>query len=159
MRSVYPNSFFIGLVRNGFALCEGLIRRGWSSRAAAEAYVRYTSKILEDGERLSSYAVVRFERMIEEPFELAEEVFQLVGLDPHKLEKLRLKMKRVVHVGGAHATPGGVENRKYWFTPETIREVLRGDVTETQEARLSGEQRAEITEIAGPLLHRLGYMD
>lgn len=159
LRRLYPESSFVGLVRNGFALCEGLVRRGVSLRNAAEGYVKYTSKILEDSERLSSYMVVRFETLVDEPFEVAEKVFGFLGLSPRRLAALRLKMKRVVHADGAHATPAGIENRKYWFTTETIGDVLRRDVTENQEARLSAEQRDEVTEIAGPLLRRLGYLD
>lgn len=56
---VYEECFFVGLVRNGFALCEGWVRRGRSSQACGRAYREIGEKMIEDSQGYEHYLIVR----------------------------------------------------------------------------------------------------
>ena len=38
LSEIYPDATFISLVRNGFALCEGYVRRGWNAEKVGKMY-------------------------------------------------------------------------------------------------------------------------
>ena len=63
-QKMYPDATFIALVRNGLALCEGFVRRGWNARDFGILYDRVCRRMLEDARSVSNYNIVRFEDLL-----------------------------------------------------------------------------------------------
>jgi hypothetical protein len=136
-RRIYPSSFFIGIVRNGYALCDGLIRRGLSAEESAKYYTKYIRLLIEQEQIFDNYKIVRFEKVIADPFCAAEHIYDFLELKPPTIPKLRLKSKRVIGTNGAHKLRYGQLNAHYWFDREEIKNFLDIDIDKTQSNRLS----------------------
>ena len=153
----YRDPYFIGLIRNGYAVCEGMVRRGRDATSAAKLYKKYTTKIIRDSEKYKRYKVVKYEDLMKDPFKEAENLFSFCELEPTKLEKLRLKVKRVVDQNGAHKSRYGEAGEKYWFDKKEIDMVIITDQSDLQAKRLKARDRILIEQIAGDILKEIGY--
>ena len=97
---MYPDASFFGLVRNGLAICEGHVRRGRSATAIGRRYQLLVDKMLDDGDRLPRYCLVRFESLLAAPWQTLQTVCAHVGL--------RVKdITRFAHKHAASWTPTG----------------------------------------------------
>lgn len=153
--------YFIGLLRNGYAVCEGWLRRGGkqTAREGGKIYRRYVEKMIKDSESYPHYTLVRFEDILADPFGQAERLYRFAGLQPARLEKLRLKVKKVLSREGGHSPTFGEENQKYWFTRENIHDLLVPDISQVQAAALSLEDRNDFVKEAKHVLDYFGYSD
>jgi hypothetical protein len=158
LRSVYPDLYFIGLTRNGYAVAEGVGRRGGAVTDAARLYAHFASRIDSYSSRFRRLKVVRFEDVLEHPFEIAADLFSFLELRPTRLDKLRLKSKSVTHADGQRRTRFGEEDRKYWLDRESIRDALDRGVTDAQLRRLSPSDRIEFDREAGAAMRLFGYL-
>lgn len=161
MARIYEKSYFIGLVRNGYALCEGWLRRGRhkTARQRGKMYRKYVEKMLEDQERFPHYTIAKFEDILREPFGEAERLFQFADLEPVRLEKLRFKVKKVLSEDGTHQATYGEENHKYWFDRESVHELLVPNQSGVQASALSPSDRADFEREAKPVLEHFGYLE
>ncbi len=98
----YENIYFIGLIRNGYALCESWIRRGINPKRTAKIYKKIGTKMINDSKKYDNYKIIKFEDLIRDPFKLASELFDFVKMKPIFLTKLRLKTKKVLTISGEH---------------------------------------------------------
>ena len=153
---IYPGLYFICLTRNGYALCEGYRRRNHPVEYAAELYSRMARKMQELSLCLKRFKLVRFEDVLADPFAAAGDLYRFVEVDP-RLDWLRLKSKKVMGRNGVHATRYGEEHRKYWFTRETISEILEQDIDRRQASRLDEEDVRAFRRRARGALSYFGY--
>jgi hypothetical protein len=153
---VYPDLCFIALVRNGYSLLDGYLRRGQSASDTGKLYSRIVQQMKKYSEACKSFKVVRFEDILEAPFEVAQELFEDLNLSPTKLASIRLKSKKVIS-GQTRATRYGEVNRKYWFDRNTIGELLDPTIDERQASRLSDREVGEFNKEASAALEYLGY--
>lgn len=154
---VYPNLYFIALARNGYALCDGYIRRGLTATDAGRLYQRIGQEMQRYSNTISRFKIIRFEDILQHPFEKAEELYAFSELSPVKLEKLRLKSKKVINKAGDHKSAFGNENRKYWFDRGSIGQILDPNVNQTQVGRLTEKHIREFNREAGSALEFFGY--
>ena len=157
LHQIYPDLYIITLVRNGFAVCESWIRRGHSAEKAGKRYRHYVGTMLDMHDKYDNCLLVRFEDVLHEPFTQAEIMFSFAKLEPISLEKLRLKIKRVVNKSGEHETPFGGEGGKAWFTRENIGDLLIADQSDVQYQRLTEVDRNMFLKYSGAIMERLGY--
>ncbi len=157
---MYPDATFIALVRNGLALCEGFMRRGWTAEEAGRMYGKVCLKMIEDSGRIPNYRIVRFEEMVSDPLRFMKEIYSFAGLDEGKVEKVRLQAKRSMNPDGTRSyTFGGSKDREtHWFPVEEIRNYFRGDVNKNQIERLGAENREIFLKQAGGAMEKLGYL-
>lgn len=120
---MYPQLYFVGLTRNGYAVAEGHHRRGESVTDFAEQYREVAHKMKLLSEKLEHFKLVRFEDMLHNPFGLAEELYEFLECKPVNLEKLRLKSKKVIKKDGSHGKIFGKPGNKYWFDKNTIKDT------------------------------------
>jgi len=153
----YPHSTFIGLMRNGYAICNGMMRRGETAKRAGQVYRRIGRRMIEDHRAFSRHMLLRFEDVLKDPFAVATELFTFAGLDPTRLEKLRLKSKKVLTGDGQHAPRFGEEDRKYWFDRSQIWQILDPGIDETQVQLLTRDDRRTFEKYAAPVLEYFGY--
>jgi hypothetical protein len=157
---MYPDATFFGLVRNGFAVCEGHVRRGHHLETIARNYDRGCKRMIEDSERIPNYHLARYEDIIAKPLEFLKEIYRLADLDIKQVRQVRLENKRVIQRDGSHgmADPGKGWKEMSWHSFEEFPKHLRTDANENQIRRLTPEQQALILEYSRDSLARFGYL-
>nr|WKN37969.1 hypothetical protein K4G66_04510 [Tunicatimonas sp. TK19036] len=153
----FPQVFFIGLVRNGYAICEGWKRRGVSPKKAGKLYARYVDQLVNDQARYPDYKIIKFEDALQAPFAVAETLFGFIQETPTAIPKLRIKVKKTVNLKQKHRTHYGELNRKYWFSQETIGEIIKPDINHLQVNGLSEQEKAIFKKEAQEALKYFSY--
>jgi Sulfotransferase family len=156
--SMYPDATFFGLLRNGFALCDGFVRRGLSPETCARIYVRVVEKMLEDVDRLKRYHVVRFDEILRDPPSAIRRLYRSADLDDSKVERIRLQHKPTLDRTGAHQLRVGRDREVVWYDWDKLSLHLRADIDELQAAHLDSANRERFLTIAGPVMERVGYL-
>lgn len=134
---MYSDCYFIGVVRNGYALCDSWIRRGRSVKEAAYYYSFYVDKMINDSQKYENYKLVKLEDALSKPFGTASEIYSFAHLNPVRLDKIRLKSKKVFNHAGIHEARFGKEERKYWFSENNIAHILDPQISQIQADNLS----------------------
>jgi len=156
---MYPDATFIALVRNGFAVCEGHVRRGQPLDAIARKYELGCQLMLDHERTIPRYHIVRYEDVIASPRTMLETLYSLCDLQLSRVEKVRLESKRVVEKDGSHRVVHGVDWKKLiWYPLDEFEKHFRADANENQIARLTAEQKAIIERHCQRSLERFGYL-
>ena len=92
---MYPDATFFGLIRDPVALYESHKRRRIvkSLGEFIKFYNVLANKMISDAESHQTYHIIRFEDLLREPAANAVRIYELAGLDPAKVSKLRFKAK------------------------------------------------------------------
>lgn len=155
---MYPDATFFGLVRNGFALCDGFLRRGHSAETCARIYARVVERMLADADRLERYHIIRFDDILSDPRAAIDRLYRLADLDGSKVERIRLQHKATLTHDGAHRSQGRYDREVAWYPWDRLSSHLRDDIDEVQAAHLDAADRRRFLAIAGPTMERLGYL-
>jgi hypothetical protein len=156
--AMYPDATFVALVRNGFALCEGFIRRGWTADRFGQMYQAVCQQMLEDADEYDSYRIVRFEDLVSSPVTTIDEIYELAGLDPRAVARYQLQAKKSMGTDGKRQYLFGSRDReRLWFKREELGGCFRTDINENQIARLSAEDKDIFCREAETSMRRLGY--
>ncbi len=153
----FPDATFLALVRNGYAVCEGQAERGLRLEEAARRYQLGCSAIAADAEALERFHVLRYEDLVEAPGEGVKRLYDLCGLDPARVERLRLELKPVADADGVRRGPARKELR--WIRWDELPHYVRRDANANQIARLSPERRLAVASRCGEALTRFGYAE
>ena len=156
-RQMYRNIHFIGLIRNGYSVCNGRVRRGKSPEAVGKQYARVAQEMIRCSDAWDRFKIVRFEDVIADPFAISRELFSFCGLSPVALPKLRLKSKCVLSSNGAHQPRFGETDRTYWFDRRQIVAALDPRIDERQASSLTPEDRIAFERHAHHMLDHFGY--
>jgi hypothetical protein len=88
----FENSYFIGIVRNGYAVSESLQRKvplrikvKLDIRMAAKLWVDINEIMLADFEHIERKKLIRYEDLAEKPRECIREICEFIGIDPDKI--------------------------------------------------------------------------
>ena len=155
--AMYPDATFIGLIRNGFALCEGYLRRGANVKDCAEMYRLLVGKMYEDAGRLENYHIVRFEDIVRDPIGVTKEIYGHARLDFGEVEKIRMQIKPKISPSGEHGLERNLDHRIVWYTKADLPSYFRTDIDHRQAVRLSANDREAFLKIAGGTMEMLGY--
>lgn len=158
---MYPDATFIALVRNGLAVCEGMMRREmFTAEGAGAVYETVCQRMIRDAYRMGNYHIVRFEDMISDPLSFMEELYGYAGLDVASVPKFRFEARPSTSSDGRQEFTLGNEFRKlYWFPLEEIGAHLRADVNENQIAQLSEADRESFLRQARRSMEHFGYLE
>jgi hypothetical protein len=156
---MYPQAGFIGLVRNGLALCEGFIRRGWSAERFGKMYRQVCRQMIQDAQERPNYHIIRFEDLIAEPESGIREVYGCLGLDWERVQKYRLQAKKSMDKDGErrYMFGGATDREMHWFDLDELPGQFRTDVNANQIARLSPEDRQVCLDHIGEVMETFGY--
>lgn len=159
-KDMYPDARFVGLVRNGLALCEGFVRRGWTAERFAKMYARVCSQMIEDAGANPDYHIVRFEDLLSEPEKEIRQVYACLGLDWNRSQKYRLQAKKSMDKDGQrrYMFGGEVDREMYWFPLEDLPGQFRTDVNENQIAQLKPDDRKVCMQHIGDVMKYFGYV-
>jgi len=81
LQKSFQNSYFIGVVRNGYAVSEGICRKGNKSALRAGRHWRKVNEILDaDSAYLQNYMLLRYEDLADNPFEQLSRIETFLGL-------------------------------------------------------------------------------
>lgn len=140
LNGAFDQSHFVYLVRHGHSLCESWVRRGISPQKAGYYYARFVEEILVQKEKFKSSTIVRFEDVIQRPFDVAQHIFDRAEEPPVNLKYLRLKSKRTLNDDGKHQVNFGKLGRKYWFDVDNIHNLLQKNIEQIHREQLSKSQ-------------------
>jgi hypothetical protein len=137
IQSYFLDAYFVAIVRNGYAVTEGIIRKRkfdpdrpqfqrmlTTVEEAAEQWFRANTVIVSHQSFLCRYLIIKYEDLVERPEATLHTVLNHCGLDTIKF-------------------PVPVFEKKN---------------NEAQIARLPREEVDIVTRIAGPILHHFGYV-
>ncbi|MFQ5529631.1 MAG: sulfotransferase [Gemmatimonadota bacterium] len=137
----FENAHFVAIVRNGYAVAEGIHRKGdprhrqgWPIEACARQWARSNEVLLEDSPLLRHLLWVRYEDLSARPREELARITGFLELDP---DELAYDPDERLAVHERH-------------------EPLR-NLNEQSIARLAPEDVATITRVAGPMLAHFDY--
>jgi hypothetical protein len=158
LHAMYPDATFIALVRDGLALSDGFIRRGWSAEKIASLYDAICQKMLRDAATYPRYHIVKFEDLVGNPQALTRKVFEFCDLDLSAARHFRLQSKASMDKDGVRRMT--LEAEKLAAVPvafERLDEVLRKDVNANQIKNLSAPDKDTVLQITQKTLQQLGY--
>ncbi len=156
-QATWEDTNFVGLMRNGYAICEAWMRRGKRPDYVGRFYRWFGERMISDSTRYAKYTIVKFEDLVRDPFGVGEQLYAFADLEPSAVPKLRFKSKWVLGEEGDHQTRFGEENAKYWFDRETVFELIDPSVSDNQIAKLSSSDRTAFEAEALPVLKHFGY--
>lgn len=85
--SIFQNSKFIGITRNGFAVCEGLKRKkGHPIGLCAKHWNRANKIMAEEGENVD-IIFITYEDLCDDPQKVMNKIFSHIGVDNIKIDK------------------------------------------------------------------------
>lgn len=155
---LYPQCYYVFLVRDPFALGHGFIRRGWTAERFARMYRDVGQRFLDEERQRSDARIVRFEDLLEQPIETTRHLWRFLGLDPDVATTFKLQAKMTTRPDGTRTLPFGSREREIvWFEPGEVGSYLKADVNRSQLSQLGEHDAACIASIAGSVAKRLGY--
>jgi len=137
-QAIFPNAYFIGLVRNGYAVVEGMNRReGYSMDRGARHWSTANQVMLEDTAYLKQFMLVRYEDFTQNTKAVMRQVCQFLDIDFKPVQKAVNKEWRVHNMDNQAAK---IQN----FNAKSF-------------ARLTASDLEIINRYAGETLKRFGY--
>lgn len=159
LAQMYPDATFMGLVRNGLALCEGFVRRGWSASRFGRMYQVICNQMLTDARQCKNYHLIRFEDLLADPAAIVQEVYAQSGLDINDETRFMLQAKKSMSQNGQRTYTFGQQNKTItWHRLDELSSYLRQDVNDNQIARLSEADKNAFLQEAEPAMTALGYL-
>jgi hypothetical protein len=155
-RKIYKDVRFVSVIRNGYAVCEGRMRRGHSLEKTAYEYNKVGNEIARNMSN-PDYLCVKFEDMITVPLKTINKIYAHCALDITKCKYFRLKHKPTVTKTGESVLEGDSENRLHWYTPEEIDNHFNTDVDQNQIAKLSKSELIYLKKVIGPTMRKFNY--
>jgi len=156
---MYANAKFVGLIRNGFALCEGFVRRGWDAAEFGRLYRKVSEKMISDQTSSENYRVIQFEKLISDPEKIINSLYDFLELDMPAAKKFRLQSKPSMGTDGKREqTFGSLFKEIRWFALTEIKSQFRPDVNENQIRRLKQTDKELFLKQADKAMRFFGYL-
>lgn len=126
LQQYFENAHFIILVRNGYAVAEGIRRKtGYSIRTGARQWRMASERMLQDSRMLKKCLTITYEELTDTPTEMLQKVYQFLGISENSFDPAA---KLVIH-----ERKSSIRNmNEYSFqrlTPEDIR-MIRHEAAE-----------------------------
>jgi hypothetical protein len=156
---MYPDATFVAMVRNGLALCEGFMRRGWSAQRFGQMYQTVGDQMLADARQLENYHVIRFEELVADPAATVQKVYGLAGLNVQDTEKFKLQAKKFMGQDGQRSYAFGNQDKALVYAGlDELSGYLRQDVNDNQIARLAEADKTTFLREAQAAMSAFGYL-
>lgn len=138
----FENAHFIAIIRNGYAVAEGIRRKGrpthresWSLEDCAYQWRRSNQVLEEDSEELRKFMWVRYEDFTENTADTLAGIYDFLGIQ----------------------TEAGMDLAREWAIHERSEPIANMNAQSI--SRLSQEDVAVINRVAGDALVHFGYAD
>lgn len=157
LEMLYDETYVIVVTRDGYAVAESWLRRGHRVQKNARLYAHYMTFLHDRVQARPNWMQIKFEDVLRTPFACAGQMFEFAQLDPPALDKLRLKVKKVVNAQGERITYFGDPGGKHWFSRDTIHDLLNPAQSTVQFDRLTAADKTLIAAEIDGVMARLGY--
>lgn len=138
LQSIFNKVYFIGIVRNGYAVSEGISRRknvdikrgGWH-------WVKSNELMIKDSKFLKNFILIRYEDLVKNPKNVVTSLLDFIGASKKEYKhdfNSRLSIHNIEKKGSY------IQN----FNPKSIN-------------RISEDARKELAQVIEPLMKKLGY--
>lgn len=154
---VYPGLYFISIVRNGYAVLEGHLRRGSSVQETGLLYQFIADKMKYYSEVVPNYKLFKFEEVLDDVFACSQRLFEFTDSQPVHLDSLRLKSKRILKSDGEHEVKYGQEKKKYWYDRNNIDNYFNKSINDIQIKNLQSKEIKEFNKYAKSALEYFSY--
>ena len=148
LQQSFDNPRFISVVRNGYCVCEGIRRRARPTGLARQTvqsdvypidmvgqqWVHANEIIQKDKAGIENYLEIRYENLVDEPLRTLREIFRFIGVDSEVVTETDTGQ---ICIGG----------HSFDISNQNVASL----------GRLSESDRAELQNIIGPMMKRLGY--
>jgi len=139
LQEVFGHCYFIGLVRNGYVVCEGIRRRNRYSMERCARHWNLANKVmLEDSQFLDHFKLLTYEELTHDPIAALGSLADFLGLEQSEFRSIA-ERKFVVH------NIDGMRSQIRNFNARSL-------------SRLSPEDNMTITLHAREMLERFGYL-
>jgi hypothetical protein len=139
LQEVFGRCYFIGLVRNGYAVCEGIQRRKGHSLERCARHWNLANKImLEDAKFLDHFKMLTYEELTHDPIAALASLANFLGLEETPFRSIADKKFVIHNINGS-------------------RSQIR-DFNTSSLSRLSAEDKATISLHAREVLEQFGYL-
>lgn len=157
LKRTFPEVKIVFLVRNGLAIAEGWGRRGADIQTAARWYAQYINSYEKHVEKYPGDSmIVRFEDLLNDPFESATQLFHRLSLSNDPLDHLRIAIKPTIRSN--HDIVNATRKNKIWIDRENWRNYLDISINEAQIERISVEDRRKFVSANLEIMERYGYL-
>ena len=134
LQKYFENAYFIGIIRNGYAVAEGIRRKaGHPLKVAAAQWARSSEIMLRDFDMLCNKKLIRYETLTDSPKETFRETLEFLDLDPGEL---------------------CIKDRVWQIHEQTAQ--IR-NMNDRSFSALGVQDRQVIESVAGDFLNELGY--
>lgn len=154
---MYPDATFLGLVRNGFALCEGFVRRGFDPKDVGHMYKTVATQILKSTAEMENYHLYYYEDMVKSPLEFMENIYTATGLDSDEVKKVRLQSKGIMQADGKRVHLKGRDREVFWHEKADLHKFIKNNINQNQIRQLKQKDRDKFLSEAGGVMDELGY--
>jgi hypothetical protein len=88
LERAFPRNYFIGLIRNGYAVAEGIRRKGGKDIARAARHWNFVNKKMkEESKNVRRFLLIRYEQLSERPQETAAQLASFLDLDTDSVKR------------------------------------------------------------------------
>src|SRR5690606_10835715 len=121
LKTMYPDAIFFALMRNGYAVCEGILRRKKNKNqkqllTIAENYNKACQQIITDSKEIPDFNIYRYEDLVVNPLESIKKIYEQGGLDFSKLKRMRFESKRIMsNNGNYNVINNGKDKDLVWY--------------------------------------------
>jgi len=157
IQRMYAHTKMVFLTRDGLSLCEGWMRRGITASECGAVYQRCFNDLQQLQRSGVEIEFVKFEDLLEQPFETGQRLFSWLGLKVTELEKLRLNIKKSLNQSGEHTTRLGMERQLVWLDRSNIYQLLDRDINSIQADQLKASDKNAFMREARSAMEGFGY--
>ena len=155
--ALWPDARFVGVIRDGRAVCEGHTVRGAGLAEAIAAYDFVGRQLIDLEAAGLPLRTWRFEDLLADAPGTAAAIYAFCGLDRAATRGVCLQDKeRIPKAGGGVA---GMRKVAHYYGFEEMGRHMRADANASALARLPAAAEAEITARCRPVLAHFGYLD
>ncbi len=155
---IYPDATFLALVRNGLAVCEGHIRRGYSAEKIGEYYNNVTKKMIYCSENMENYHLLKYEDMVRNPHEFMKKIYKHADLDIESVKKVRLQSKKIMSSSGERSRIKGKNRQVFWYEFSELGNTIKPNINKNQIKQLSSENMEKFLKITRQTMEKLEYI-
>jgi hypothetical protein len=156
LAALYPGAVFVGLIRDGRAVCEGHVARGTNVAAAAALYNFVGRQLIElkaGGLRLRTW---RFEDLLVDPKGVVGDVYDFCGLQRKGVRGVCLQDKE--RILDAVGKVSGIRKVDRFYALDEVSCHMRADANAAALTRLPAAARDDIERRCSEVLEHFGYV-
>jgi hypothetical protein len=156
---MYPNATFIGLVRNGLAVCEGFVYRGFTAEYCGKMYLQVCEKMIEDSKRIKNYHIVKFEDLLLDYKKFINQVYDYANLDLNLVNKFKIHSKKSMSQKGIRVHKiGTVDYEELWLDIQELSNFFRPEINSSQINNLNQKDKDMFLKHASSVMQYFGYI-